>query len=70
MDVDNILETAHLYLGLSRKELERRISSGQIDLQLLIAQLEENSRETQLNTLCEELIKSNLLDQLDKFSSE
>ena len=70
MDRDNIIETAHLFLGLSKQELARRIRSGQIDLQILKAQIEQNSRETQLAPLCEELIEQHLLDQIDKFSTD
>lgn len=70
MDIDNIIETAHLFLGLSKQELARRIRSGQIDVQILKAQIEQNSRETQLAPLCEELIEQHLLDQIDKFSTD
>ena len=70
MDADNIIKTGHLFLGLSKQELARRLSSGQIDLQILKAQIEQNSRETQLDPICEDLIEHNLLEQMDKFTTD
>lgn len=62
------LQTAHLLLGLTRKEFEKRLSAGLIDPQILKLQLEQNSQETQLSTLCEKWIEMQSLEQVDQHS--
>lgn len=66
MDSLELTRYAHLYLGLSRKELARRLSLGQIDPELLKAQLDQNAREVKLESLCEKWIESHQLEQVDK----
>lgn len=68
MKSDNFIQTAHLLLGISRSELQRRLNSGQIDPQILKAQLEQSSKEMRLEAICENRIELNSLDQFDKFS--
>lgn len=68
MNSDNFMQTAHLLLGLSRQELQRRVSSGKIDPQILKAQIDQNSQELKLETGCEKWIELNSLAQADKFS--
>lgn len=58
---------AHLYLGLTRRELKRRLELGQIDPEILKAQLDQNSRELKLDALSERWIELKALDQVDKF---
>ena len=58
---------AHLYLGLTRRELKRRLELGQIDPEILKAQLDQNSRELKLDALSERWIELKSLDQVDKF---
>lgn len=67
---DQFLETAHLFLGITREELKRRLACGQVDAQILKIQIQESSRETQLEALCEKWIESRSLEQIDKFSSD
>lgn len=66
MDSKNLTQYAHLYLGLTRKELARRLSLGQIDPELLKAQLDQNAREVKLESLCEKWLESHHLEQVDK----
>lgn len=66
MDSVKLTQYAHLYLGLTRKELARRLSLGQIDPELLKAQLDQNAREVKLEALCEKWIESHSLEQVDK----
>ncbi len=68
MNSDNFMQTAHLLLGLSRQEIQRRLTSGQLDPQVLKAQIEQNSQELKLEVFCEKCIDMNSLDQIDKFS--
>ena len=68
MNSDNFMQTAHLLLGLSRQEVQRRVSSGQLDPLLLKAQIDQNSYELKLETRCEKWIELNSLEQADKFS--
>ena len=57
---------AHHLLGLTRQELARRLSLGQIDPQILNAQIDENAREVKLQSLCEKWIEAHALEQVDK----
>lgn len=66
MDSVKLSKYAHLYLGLTRKELARRLSLGQIDPELLNAQLDQNAREVKLESLCEKWIELHSLEQVDK----
>lgn len=68
MNSDKFMETAHLLLGLSRQELQRRLSSGQVDPLILKAQIDQNSQEMKLEADCEKWIELNSLEQFDKFS--
>lgn len=68
MNSDNFMKTAHLLLGLSRQEVQRRLNSGQLDPLILMAQLDQNSLELKLEAQCETWIELNSLDQVDKFS--
>ena len=70
MNSEAFMKTAHLLLGLSRKELQRRVKSGQVDPQILQSQLEQNSQETKLEALCEKWIELKSLEQADIFSAE
>ena len=70
MQKDNFMETAHLLLGLTRQELQRRVTCGQLDPQILKAQIEQNSVETKLEAMCEKWIAMNSLEQVDKFSAD
>lgn len=63
----DIMNYAHLYLGLTRQELKRRLELGQLDPQILKAQLEQNQRELKLEALSERWIELKSLDQVDKF---
>jgi hypothetical protein len=60
---------AHLFLGLTRKELARRMQAGLINPQLLKAQLEQNAQELKLEALCEKHIQSQSLEQVDKYAA-
>jgi hypothetical protein len=68
MNSDNFMQTAHLLLGLTRKELQRRMHTGQIDPQILKAQIEQNSQETKLDAICEKWMSLRSLEQVDKFA--
>ncbi len=57
---------AHHLLGLTRQELARRLRLGQVDPQILNAQIDENAREVKLESLCEKWIESHSLEQVDK----
>ena len=68
MNSDNFMQTAHLLLGLSRQEIQRRLDSGKLDPQILKAQIDQHSRELKLESGCEKWIHLNSLEQVDKFS--
>ncbi|MFZ3228681.1 MAG: hypothetical protein WA160_00625 [Pseudobdellovibrio sp.] len=63
------MKYAHLQLGLTRLELKRRLELGQIDPEILKAQLDEYSREIMLDSLSEKWIELKSLDQVDKFET-
>ncbi len=67
MSDQKFLQNAHFYLGVSRKEFARRLHSGKVDLRVLKSQIEQNSRELELDVLCELKITQNSLEQADKF---
>lgn len=68
MNSDNFMQTAHLLLGLSRQEVQRRVNSGKLDPLLLKAQIDQNAHELKLEIRCEKWIELNSLEQADKFS--
>ncbi len=68
MNSDNFMQTAHLLLGLSRQEVQRRVNSGKLDPLLLKAQIDQNAHELKLESRCEKWIELNSLEQADKFS--
>ena len=67
MSDQQFIQNAHFYLGLSRKEFSRRLQSGLVDISVLKSQLEQNSRELELDVLSELRITQNSLEQVDKF---
>lgn len=69
METDKYQKYAHLYLGLTRQELAKRLSLGQIDPQVLRAQLDQNAQEVKLDALCEVWIESHSLEQVDKYQT-
>lgn len=69
MSTEELKKNAHLYLGLTRKEFERRTALGEIDLELLKAQLEQNCREMELEVSCEQWLAEQAADQVDKFEA-
>ena len=54
----------HLYLGLTRAELKKRLSLGLIDPHLLTQQLNDYSAEIKLEALCEQWIEEHAADQV------
>jgi hypothetical protein len=68
MSSEKLSPYAHLYLGLTRQELARRISLGLIDPQILKAQIDQNAQEIKLEALCEKWIELEALGQVDKYS--
>ena len=63
------LKYAHLQMGITRRELQRRLSSGQIDLQTIKSQLDECTREMKLDVRSEIWLQEKSLDQVDKFKT-
>jgi hypothetical protein len=62
-------QKAHLLLGLTRKEFERRIQAGLIDCDLLKSQIEQTAHDTELESQCEKYLSKNAVDQMDKFDA-
>ena len=60
---------AHLYLGLTRKELARRLQLGLINPEILKSQLDQNVQDLKLEALCEKYIQMQSLEQVDKYSA-
>ena len=60
---------AHLYLGLTRKELARRLQLGLINPEILNAQLDQNVQDLKLEALCEKYLQLQSLEQVDKYSA-
>ncbi len=71
MDKDyiNYFHHLHLQMGITRSELQRRLSSGQIDLQTIRSQLDQYSREMKLEVRSEIWLQQKSLDQVDKFKT-
>ncbi len=63
------LNYTHLQLGLTRSELQRRLETGEIDIQLLQKHLDHNSEEIKLEALTEAWLQQKSLDQVDKFKT-
>lgn len=56
-------------MGLTRQELARRLSLGQIDPQVLKAQLDQSAQEIKLEAMCEKWIELQSLEQVDKYTA-
>lgn len=69
MDTEKLNPYAHLYLGLTRQELAKRLTLGQIDPQILRAQLDQNAQEVILDALCEQWLEQKSLEQVDKYTT-
>lgn len=69
MDIEKLNPYAHLYLGLTRQELAKRLTLGQIDPQILRAQLDQNAQEVKLDALCEQWLEQKSLEQVDKYTT-
>ncbi len=69
MSLEKLPPYAHLYLGLTRQELARRMSLGQINPQLLKAQLDQSAQEVKLEAMCEKWIEMQSLEQVDKYTA-
>lgn len=63
------LNHARLCLGITKKELQKRIDSGQLDMQLIKSQLNHYSHELKREVLTEKWLNLKSLDQVDKFHS-
>lgn len=62
-------EHARLCLGITKKELQRRIELGQLDMHLIKSQLNHYSHELKREVLTEKWLDLKSLDQVDKFHS-
>lgn len=67
MTLDQFKQNGHLYFGISRREFARRLATGQVDFHILKSQIELNSLEIELDSICEVKLKQESADQLDKF---
>jgi hypothetical protein len=67
--MEEFKQNAHLFLGLTRKEFERRLQQGLIDCELLKSQIEQNAHELELETTCEKYLSKNAVDQIDIFEA-
>lgn len=54
----------HLFLGLTRTELKKRLSLGLVDPHLLTQQLNDYSEEIKLDALCEHWIEEHAAEQV------
>ncbi len=63
------LKHARLCLGITRKELQRRMESGQLDLHLINTQINHYSNELKREALSDKWLNLKSLDQVDKFNS-
>ena len=63
------LDHARLCLGLTRKELQRRLESGQLDLHIINSQINYYSNELKCESTSERWLDLKSLDQVDKFKS-
>ena len=67
MNRDQLRENAHLFLGISRSEFLRRLQTGVIDFEILKAQIELRTLETELESACEQSLAAQSAEQVDKF---
>ena len=67
--MEDFKQKAHLFLGLTRKEFERRLQQGLIDCELLKSQIEQSAHELELETTCEKYLAKNAVDQMDIFEA-
>lgn len=65
------LEYLHLYLGLTRSELKRRLELGQLDFHAIESQISDLSHEIKLQALCDRWLENHRQDeQVDKFAAD
>lgn len=57
-------EYLHLYLGLTRAELKRRLESGVLDSQAIKSQIEDYCTETKLNALIDQWLSDHQSEQM------
>jgi len=65
--MDTEISKLHLYLGLSKKELQRRVENGQVDLQILKNQINDYESQLKLGAISEIWIESHSAEQVDIF---
>lgn len=61
-------EYLHLYLGLTRNELKRRIELGLIDPKSIEFQVNDYSTNIKLQALSEQWLEDHKADQVDQYS--
>lgn len=61
-------EYLHLYLGLTRNELKRRIELGLIDPKSIESQVNDYSTNIKLQALSEQWLEDHKADQVDQYS--
>lgn len=62
------LDYLHLYLGLTRAELKRRLQLGQLDFHAIKSQIHDQSEEIKLQALCDQWLEAHKQDdQVDKY---
>ena len=66
--MENKSSNLHLYLGLTRNELKRRLTMGLIDPEILKHQIADYNSELKLNALSEAWIEAQSMEQVDKFT--
>lgn len=68
---NQILESnINLYLGLTRAELKKRLSLGELDAQILKSQLNQYSESMKLDALCEKWIEEHAAEQVENDAPE
>lgn len=67
--MEDFKQNAHFFLGLTRKEFERRLQLGLIDCELLKSQIEQSAHQLELETICEKYLSKNAVDQMDIFDA-
>ena len=61
-------EYLHLYLGLTKNELKRRLQLGLLDSQAIQSQLDDYSSEIKLQALTEQWLEDHNTEQVEKDS--
>ncbi len=62
------LSYLHLYLGLTRSELKRRLTLGQLDFHAIRNQIDDQSAEIKLQALCDQWLETHQqVEQVDKY---